>query len=281
MDRHVAGEKIRLLLIEDVPQVASHVRSLLIAQTQIQVVEVITDGDRALAAVGDFRPDIVIIDWLLQGRVSGAKAASSIRQAHPEVGIIVITVPQEPITEDPARGIDTVLRMPLAGFDLTAAIRRTAEERVQSTGSGGAQIVSLFSPKGGVGRTTLAYNLAVVVDDHFQGVTEIVRGADLVEPTVRQISLYHQFGWTAPDYIHLPLAVNTQGLKLSKQNHAPALPDGDPRPVLIDALRFLNQNVTNEWQDLRIDELLKMAIANWTLRAVPKIQHSQMRCAEL
>ena len=126
-----------------------------------------------------------------------------------------------------------------------------------------------------------AYNLAVVVDDHFQGVTEIVRGADLVEPTVRQISLYHQFGWSAPDYIHLPLAVNAQGVKLSKQNHAPALPGGDPRPVLIDALRFLNQNVTNEWQDLRIDELLDLAVAHWTLEAVPKIQHSQMRCAEL
>ncbi|MHA6674448.1 tRNA glutamyl-Q(34) synthetase GluQRS [Enterobacter mori] len=126
-----------------------------------------------------------------------------------------------------------------------------------------------------------AYNLAVVVDDHFQGVTEIVRGADLVEPTVRQISLYHQFGWTTPDYIHLPLAVNARGIKLSKQNHAPALPGGDPRPVLIDALRFLNQNVTNEWQDLRIDELLDLAVAHWTLEAVPKIQHSQMRCAEL
>lgn len=126
-----------------------------------------------------------------------------------------------------------------------------------------------------------AYNLAVVVDDHFQGVTEIVRGADLVEPTVRQISLYHQLGWTAPEYIHLPLAVNERGVKLSKQNHAPALPDGDPRPVLIDALRFLNQNVTNEWQDLRIDELLDLAVAHWTLEAVPKIQHSQMRCAEL
>lgn len=76
-----------------------------------------------------------------------------------------------------------------------------------------------------------AYNLAVVIDDHFQGVTEIVRGADLVEPTVRQISLYQQFGWAVPDYIHLPLAVNEQGNKLSKQNHAPELPDGDPRPV--------------------------------------------------
>ncbi|MGR5944015.1 tRNA glutamyl-Q(34) synthetase GluQRS [Enterobacter sp. C4G1] len=126
-----------------------------------------------------------------------------------------------------------------------------------------------------------AYNLAVVVDDHFQGVTEIVRGADLIEPTVRQISLYQQFGWAAPKYIHLPLALNAQGNKLSKQNHAPALPDGDPRPVLIDALRFLNQNITSEWQDLSIDELLKLAVANWTLETVPKIQHSQMRYAEL
>lgn len=126
-----------------------------------------------------------------------------------------------------------------------------------------------------------AYNLAVVVDDHFQGVTEIVRGADLIEPTVRQISLYQQFGWQTPDYIHLPLAVNEQGNKLSKQNHAPALPEGDPRPVLIDALRFLNQNVTEEWQDLSVDELLKNAVDSWSLSAVPKIQHSQMRLAEL
>jgi glutamyl-Q tRNA(Asp) synthetase len=126
-----------------------------------------------------------------------------------------------------------------------------------------------------------AYNLAVVVDDHFQGVTEIVRGADLIEPTVRQISLYNVFGWDVPDYIHLPLALNAQGNKLSKQNHAPALPNGDPRPVLIDALRFLNQNVTSEWLDLRLDELLKTAIDNWVLSAVPKIQHSQTHLAEL
>ena len=159
----MAGEKTRLLLIEDVPQVASHIRSLLIAQNNIQVVEVITDGERGLAGVGDFRPDVVIIDWLLQGKVSGAKAASSIRQAYPEVGIIVLTVPQEPITEDPARGIDAVLRMPLAGFDLTAVVRQVAEERMAAAESGGAQIVSLFSPKGGVGRTTLAYNLAVAL----------------------------------------------------------------------------------------------------------------------
>ena len=123
-----------------------------------------------------------------------------------------------------------------------------------------------------------AYNLAVVVDDHFQGITEIVRGADLIEPTVRQISLYQHFGWQAPDYVHLPLAVNAQGNKLSKQNHAPALPEGDPRPEIMRALMFLNQDIEQEWRALSIEDLLKNAVANWDLQ---KIQHSQMTLAEL
>jgi glutamyl-Q tRNA(Asp) synthetase len=123
-----------------------------------------------------------------------------------------------------------------------------------------------------------AYNLAVVVDDRFQGVSEIVRGADLIEPTVRQISLYQHFGWQAPDYLHLPLALNAEGNKLSKQNHAPALPEGDPRPEIIRALMFLNQDVEQEWRALRIDDLLKQAVVNWKPE---KIQHSQMAPAEL
>lgn len=116
-----------------------------------------------------------------------------------------------------------------------------------------------------------AYNLAVVVDDQFQGVTEIVRGADLIEPTVRQISLYQQFGWQAPDYIHLPLALNEEGAKLSKQNHAPALPTGDPRPVLIEALRFLGQDIPAQWQDFSTAELLHNAVALWSLNQVPEM----------
>ncbi len=114
-----------------------------------------------------------------------------------------------------------------------------------------------------------AYNLAVVVDDNHQGITEIVRGADLIEPTVRQISLYQQFGWQTPSYIHLPLALNLQGEKLSKQNHAPALSSGDPRPVIIEALRFLNQYVEDGWQDLSLEILLANAVDNWSLLRVP------------
>lgn len=114
-----------------------------------------------------------------------------------------------------------------------------------------------------------AYNLAVVVDDHLQGVTEIVRGADLIEPTVRQIALYQQFDWPVPEYLHLPLAVNADGNKLSKQNHAPALPQGDARPIIVEALRFLGQPVSSGWQDESLESLLKQAVAQWNIRLIP------------
>ncbi len=114
-----------------------------------------------------------------------------------------------------------------------------------------------------------AYNLAVVADDHYQGVTEIVRGADLIAPTVRQISLYQQLGWEVPAYLHLPLVLTPEGNKLSKQNHAPPLPEGDPRPVLVQALRFLGQSVSEEWQDLSRDELLIEAISHWKAGNIP------------
>ena len=115
-----------------------------------------------------------------------------------------------------------------------------------------------------------AYNLAVVVDDHFQGVTEIVRGADLIEPTVRQIALYQQFGWPVPAYLHLPLAINDDGNKLSKQNHAPALPDGDARPLLIRALHLLGQSVLESWQDATVEQLLDNAVAQWSIQLIPQ-----------
>ncbi|MEW5288973.1 tRNA glutamyl-Q(34) synthetase GluQRS [Erwinia papayae] len=115
-----------------------------------------------------------------------------------------------------------------------------------------------------------AYNLAVVVDDHFQGVTEVVRGADLILPTVRQIALFQQCGWSVPGYLHLPLAVNRDGIKLSKQNHAPALPAGDPRPTLVEALQFLGQPVSREWADLSVEALLKQAVQCWSIAALPR-----------
>lgn len=114
-----------------------------------------------------------------------------------------------------------------------------------------------------------AYNLAVVVDDHFQGITEVIRGADLIDPTVRQITLYQQFGWAAPAYLHLPLALGPDGNKLSKQNHAAPLAAGDARPAITQALRFLGQPVSEGWQDLPLSEIVQQAITRWDVANIP------------
>jgi pilus assembly protein CpaE len=150
-------------VIEDVPQVASHMRSLLAAQSQIKMLDVVTAGDRAVASVAEYRPDVVIVDALLQGRVSGQAVAETIRRAEPQVAVIMLTVPQNPVREDAERGVDAVLKMPFTGFDLTTMIRKVHEERGVAASRAGSLMVSLFSPKGGVGRTTLAYNLAVAL----------------------------------------------------------------------------------------------------------------------
>ena len=159
----MTGEQIRLLVVEDVPQVASHVRSLLNAQSQIRMLDVVTAGDRAVGAVAELKPDVVIVDALLQGRTNGQKVAEEIRRAEPQVGIIMLTVPQNPVSENPEKGVDAVLKMPFSGFDLTTMIRKVGEARALESSRAGSLVVSLFSPKGGVGRTTLAYNLAVAL----------------------------------------------------------------------------------------------------------------------
>ena len=85
-----------------------------------------------------------------------------------------------------------------------------------------------------------AYQLAVVVDDALQGITDVVRGADLLASTPRQIHLQRRLGLPTPRYLHLPVAINARGEKLSKQTGAPALAD-DPVPALVAAWRFLDQ----------------------------------------
>jgi pilus assembly protein CpaE len=161
------ADQIRLLVIEDVPQVAAHMRALLQAQSQIKMLDVVTAGDRAVAAVSEFKPDVVIVDALLQGRVQGSDVAQGIRQAEPQVGVVMLTVPQNPVTESAERGIDSVLKMPFSGFDLTTIVRKTYEQRTVEATRAGSMVISLFSPKGGVGRTTIAYNLAVALGrDH-------------------------------------------------------------------------------------------------------------------
>ncbi len=115
-----------------------------------------------------------------------------------------------------------------------------------------------------------AYQLAVVVDDAEAGVTDVVRGADLLTSTARQIYLQQCLGLPTPAYAHLPVAVNTAGEKLSKQTRAHALDVVRPVSGLCAALAFLGQRPPSELAAATVPELWRWAVANWRLDRVPR-----------
>jgi glutamyl-Q tRNA(Asp) synthetase len=98
-----------------------------------------------------------------------------------------------------------------------------------------------------------AYQLAVVVDDAEQGITEVVRGADLLDSTPRQLFLQRALGLPTPDYLHLPLALGADGAKLSKSTHSLPVDPFDPMPALRAALAFLGWPAA-PFRDLRSPE---------------------------
>ena len=110
-----------------------------------------------------------------------------------------------------------------------------------------------------------SYQLAVVVDDALQGVTHVVRGADLLHSTTRQIYLQQLLGYTTPVYAHIPLVMNNAGQKLSKQNLAQALPLDNVEATLIEALRFLQQPLPGNIHTFSLPEIWQWAHAHWQL----------------
>ena len=158
-----SGDEIRLLIVEDVPQVAQYIRNLLTAQSAIKLLDVVTDGTKALHQIEQLRPDIVIVDALLQGRVKGMALVDQIRKAATDVPVVVLTVPQQPISEQPDKGVHGVLSMPFSGFDMLNKIQTVYNTFHVGGGDNTGQVVSVFAPKGGVGKTTIAFNLAVAI----------------------------------------------------------------------------------------------------------------------
>jgi len=108
-----------------------------------------------------------------------------------------------------------------------------------------------------------AYQLAVVVDDAEQGVTHIVRGADLLESTERQIYLQRLLGYPTPSYLHVPLVKHTDGEKLSKQNGAQALDLSRPLDELNRAAEFLGLEMTTATE---VAAFWELATSAWQRR---------------
>ena len=117
-----------------------------------------------------------------------------------------------------------------------------------------------------------AYQLAVVTDDAEQGITHVVRGADLLDSTARQIYLQRLLGLATPQYLHIPVAVNALGQKLSKQTLAAAVSTTDDavRGAMLSALSFLGQSTAGAEVAVTVDDLLTIATRNWDRSRIPR-----------
>jgi pilus assembly protein CpaE len=164
----MASDQTRLLLVEDVPQVAQYIRGLLNAQSSVKLLDVLSDGTKVLAQVQQLRPDVVLVDALLQGRVKGLPLAEQIAASGYGVPVIVLTVPQNPVSIDPSKGVHGVLAMPFSGFDLMNRIAQVRKDYAEISTTGSSRVYSVFAPKGGVGKTTIAFNLAVALGQQEQ-----------------------------------------------------------------------------------------------------------------
>ena len=170
-------DQIRLLLVEDVPQVAQYVRNLLNSQQRIKLLDIQKDGRAVAEQIHQLRPDVVMIDSLLQGRMKGLQVAEQIRHEGAAPPIIILTVPQNPVQVDPAKGVDRVLSMPFSGFDLVNILTGTVAAAHAASSVGQCRVYTLYAPKGGVGKTTLAFNLAVAMTQQGGLRTALVDGS--------------------------------------------------------------------------------------------------------
>ncbi len=122
-----------------------------------------------------------------------------------------------------------------------------------------------------------SYQIACVVDDAFQAITEVVRGCDLLDSTPRQILLQRLLGLPTPAYLHLPLAVDAEGRKLSKSSNAPAVDASAPHATLALALRFLGQHAP-EVPD--VQTMLRLAAERFDLSSLRGITHQPANATE-
>lgn len=117
-----------------------------------------------------------------------------------------------------------------------------------------------------------AYQLAVVVDDALQGVNAVVRGADLLDSTPRQIWLQQRLGATPPSYAHLPVATNAAGEKLSKQTLAAAVDPARGSAALIAVLEFLGHKAPPELRGAPLADFWRWAVSAWAIGKVPSVR---------
>ena len=148
------------------PQVAQYIRNLLDAQTRIRLLEVVTDGQAVLEQVREHQPDVLIVDALLQGKIDGLQVAADLREQGLDLPIICLTVPQKPIAIGAGMGETRVLSMPFSGFDFMHLLEQMNTEHKARAPEALSRVFAMFGAKGGVGTTTLTYNIGAALVAH-------------------------------------------------------------------------------------------------------------------
>lgn len=123
----------------------------------------------------------------------------------------------------------------------------------------------------------IAYQLATGIDDAEQGISDVIRGYDLLDSTPCQILIQQSLGLSTPTYGHLPIVQNSQGQKLSKQNLAPSLNSTEANALICQAMNFLGQNVPVELAQEPLQDLWNWSIKNWDISLVPRQQFIQLK----
>jgi glutamyl-Q tRNA(Asp) synthetase len=109
----------------------------------------------------------------------------------------------------------------------------------------------------------ITYHLAAAVDDRRERISEVARGNDLLGSTPKQLYLQQLLGYPSPRYMHIPIVVDEQGQKLSKQSYAEAVDRFNPKELLFTALMLLQQQPPKELYGVPVDELLSWGITHW------------------
>ena len=187
------------------------------------------------------------------------------------------------ITDSAVRGIEGPVypgtcRAGLRGTRAARALRvRTRDEPIGFTDTVQGETVQSIARE--IGDFVLyradhvfAYQLAVVVDDAEQGITDVVRGSDLLLSTPRQIHLQRLLDLPTPRYLHLPVAVNGEGQKLSKQTLAAAVEEDEAVPALAAVLEFLGQTAAPSMRRLSLRNFWVAALEQWDPARIPRVR---------
>jgi len=155
---------VRVLLVEELVEVATHINELLREDEHVKLVETVSEGSDAMGRIVALNPDVVVIDALLQGKVSGLQVAREMRAKGMDTPIVFMTVPDRPVTLTVETGIAEVVTLPLDAEKLRRSIVHVDDAHRGPVLLPPSGTIAVFSGKGGVGRTTIAHNLAVAMN---------------------------------------------------------------------------------------------------------------------